>query len=612
MDTALASKSPATPVVFEDALGTRRRVDAPEPLEFFALTRELTAVPSFEFSLRERASRLAAFRHPSFARVRSIDRLSDAASTLAIVSEAPRGVRLSSLLAETRPPGTALDVHISLHLIRQLVGAVAVLHESGRDVAHGALGPERIIVTPNARVVVAEYVLGAALEQLRLPVDRYWRDLRIAVAPAAGAARFDQRTDVAQVGIVSLSLVLGRLLREDEYPDKASELVASAWAISPRGGLEPLPPGVRAWLLRTLQLDSRHPFVSAAEARVEFEKVVAGEDIDQEFVVAMPREEPAIDVRPPASKPPAAARSDVKPRALPAGAVSSGESWRASGRARLASPRVRSGPLAAAAILLVLLSTGAVLGARHFFTPPSPPVVPVPPSTGTLSITTAPADAEVFVDGVGRGRTPVTLTLNAGTHGLELRGTGEPRAMTVSMTPGAQLAQYIELPSAPAAPPPAAAAVAAPAAAVERPVPVESQFGWVSVTAPVDVQLFENQRLIGTSQSDRVMVSAGRHDIEIVNDALGYRATRTVQVPPGKVAPIRIDWPKGTMSVNALPWAEVWVDGERVGETPIGNLSLPIGPHEIVFRHPELGEQRHAATVTVNTPARVSVDLRRK
>jgi len=61
-----------------------------------------------------------------------------------------------------------------------------------------------------------------------------------------------------------------------------------------------------------------------------------------------------------------------------------------------------------------------------------------------------------------------------------------------------------------------------------------------------------------------------------------------------------------------LPWADVWIDGERVGETPIGNLSLPIGPHEIVFRHPDLGEQKYAATVSLKGPVRVSVDLRKK
>ena len=48
------------------------------------------------------------------------------------------------------------------------------------------------------------------------------------------------------------------------------------------------------------------------------------------------------------------------------------------------------------------------------------------------------------------------------------------------------------------------------------------------------------------------------------------------------------------MALNALPWAEVWIDGESIGETPIGKVSVPIGWHEIVFRHPELGEKRFA------------------
>jgi serine/threonine-protein kinase len=69
--------------------------------------------------------------------------------------------------------------------------------------------------------------------------------------------------------------------------------------------------------------------------------------------------------------------------------------------------------------------------------------------------------------------------------------------------------------------------------------------------------------------------------------------------------------PQGTLSINALPWAEVWVDGKPAGETPIGNLSLPIGNHELVFRHPELGEQRRTVTVGALAPVRVGVDLRK-
>ena len=74
----------------------------------------------------------------------------------------------------------------------------------------------------------------------------------------------------------------------------------------------------------------------------------------------------------------------------------------------------------------------------------------------------------------------------------------------------------------------------------------------------------------------------------------------------------KLEWPNGTIALNAQPWADVWIDGTHVGETPIGNYALPIGPHEVVFRHPDLGEQKYAATVTLSAPARLSVDMRKK
>ena len=108
------------------------------------------------------------------------------------------------------------------------------------------------------------------------------------------------------------------------------------------------------------------------------------------------------------------------------------------------------------------------------------------------------------------------------------------------------------------------------------------------------------------------MVAIGRHELELVNETLGYRAVRTVDVAPGLVAVVKPDWPKGSMAVNALPWAEVSIDGERVGETPIGSVAVPIGTHEIVFRHPDLGERRTTATVTTGAATRVSMDMRAK
>ena len=106
------------------------------------------------------------------------------------------------------------------------------------------------------------------------------------------------------------------------------------------------------------------------------------------------------------------------------------------------------------------------------------------------------------------------------------------------------------------------------------------------------------------------MLPAGRHELQLVNEALGYKVARTVTVQPGKTASLSADMPNGTVNLNASPWAEVWIDGQRVGETPIGNLSVPIGPHEVVFRHPQFGEKRHAISVTMSGPVRLSVDMK--
>jgi hypothetical protein len=309
---------------------------------------------------------------------------------------------------------------------------------------------------------------------------------------------------------------------------------------------------------------------------------------------------------------------------------------------------------AIAAVIIALASGGAFAARRYFASDP----------VGTLIVNTNPSGVTVVIDGKHRGSTPLTVDLAPGPHLLQIVSDGHVRGIPVTIAEGREVAQFIELPTVPPTPQdgqlqvrtdPAGArvsidgqyrgvspltiegltpgahtvkledgsstvteqvAIEAGAAAslvvplgAPRGVPVS---GWISVVAPVDVQIYENQRLLGSSRSDQIMVSAGRHELEIVNETLGYRVARVVQVTAGNTAVVKLEWPKGSLALNALPWAEVWVDGERLGETPIGNVAVPIGAHRVVFRHPELGEQAHNITVTLTAPARVSADMRRR
>jgi hypothetical protein len=279
---------------------------------------------------------------------------------------------------------------------------------------------------------------------------------------------------------------------------------------------------------------------------------------------------------------------------------------------------------------------------------------------GALAVQTNPPGVAVFVDGEAHGNTPARVSLRAGPHILELRGRGVPRSIPVTITGGAEVSQYLELPQTPTLgsllvqSDPAGAVVTvdgveqgkAPAniagltpgehevvlqapggspvrqrvvieagvtASVLAPVSTAAPgpvSGWISMKSPVTMEIRENGKLLGTTDTDRIMLASGRHDIELSNDTLGYRATRTVQVPAGKVAPLSVELPQGAINLNASPWAEVFIDGKRVGETPLGNFPIAIGPHEVIFRHPQLGEKRQAVSVTLNAPVRVSVDMK--
>ena len=735
MDPAIARTSSSTPVAFQDGLGQRRlSVSATnESLELLALREELTAVSSFEFALRDRVSRLSSFQSEHYGRVRGVERIGKSGPTLAIVSEHVPGVRLSEVLAFAESRLLPIETNAALCLIRQLIHALALLHQKMPDVCHGAVGPERIIVTPQARLVLVEHVLGAALDQLHYTHEQYWKTLRIPLARTGSGPQFDRRSDITQAGVTALALIIGRPIAEDDYPTRIGEMASGTWALSATGAIEPLPAALRDWLMRAIQLDPRNPFPSALEAWAELDRVLHYSDPIGEVAAlksfltryharvaadstktaepapaaapapamrltpvpsATPVPTPAASVpvapkagpqavvppRPAASveevprvslsgpqavasmHPQASTRPDppaapaVTPPAKDDQAREDRRSEEAESVMEKSKPFIR-GRWIAAAIVLVALTSGGTLAVGRIMSP-----AVATESLGTLSVQTNPAGATVVIDGQQRGMTPLNLQLKPGRHVVELVTDGDVRSIPVTITPAGQVSQFIEIPRAASAlgelqirtepagatvtvdgrvlgkspltaeglaPGPHSVTVENDLGPVTQRVTIEAGTtaslvvpmsaprnapvsGWIAVNAQVDVQLFENQRLLGSSQTDRIMVPVGRHELEVVNEALGYRAVKTVNVAPGQTANIKLDLPKAPMALNAVPWAEVWVDGERVGETPIGSVPVSIGAHEVVFRHPELGERRVVTTVTLAGPAKVSVDMRKK
>ena len=211
-----------------------------------------------------------------------------------------------------------------------------------------------------------------------------------------------------------------------------------------------------------------------------------------------------------------------------------------------------------------------------------------PAAKGRLVIRSEPAGAQVLIDGRPYGVTPMTLgNVVAGAHLIVLKRDGVELRQTVRVEPGSTVSVVAPL----------------------KPGGLPS--GWVAIASPIEVDLFENGALLGTSRSRQIMLEAGTHTLQLVNEQIGFQQTQQVRVESGKVERIAVELPPTTIHLNATPWAEVWIDGKSVGETPIGNLPIAIGPHEVVFRHPELGERVVSTVVKAGVPTRLTADLRR-
>jgi hypothetical protein len=209
-------------------------------------------------------------------------------------------------------------------------------------------------------------------------------------------------------------------------------------------------------------------------------------------------------------------------------------------------------------------------------------------STGVIEVTSQPSGARVSLDGAPAGTTPLTLrNVAAARHTLAIASGGGTVNRSVEVAAGATASVFV--------------ALGQPAAS--------SGSGTFAVESPIELRILENGQLLGLSNGAPIAVTAGRHQFDLINEGVEFRTSRTVSIDPGKTARLSVALPNGALSVNALPWAEVFVDGRSIGVTPLGAVAVPIGSHEVVWKHPQLGEKRRTVIVGAQTPARMTMDM---
>ena len=265
---------------------------------------------------------------------------------------------------------------------------------------------------------------------------------------------------------------------------------------------------------------------------------------------------------------------------------------------------VRSGELSRP--LAITLQAGTVSSYIVELGPTAPVTPPPTVTTAAIEVRTDPPGARVSIGGVSRGVTPLVVQgLAPGRHQVQLSGPFRPVTRTVTVAGGQQALLVVT-------PKPTTDRERDEredrAEAAVRPTGGRGSF---SIQAPIVLRVMRNGEFMGTSEDSRIQVPAGTYDITLENDGVGYRESRSVQVAAGRHVAIPIELPQGSLNINARPWAEIFVDGKPVGQTPVAQLALPVGAHEIVFRHPDYPERRQSVLVKVGAPGRSFVDFTR-
>lgn len=607
-------------------------------LELLRFRPELAQAPGFESALRERVQRLARFTHPAFARVRSVQRL-EPDDDLALISNCTPGKRLSEVLHRAGGPAFAAT------LIRQLGPALALLQQHDDGMSHGVLNPDRIVVSPDGRLTIVEHVVGPAIGMLNLG-SAHLASMGIALPPAAGeqGAQLDVATDWYQLGLVAMSVLLGRQVTASDLP-RLETLLDERGHSAGRDGMV-LSPWIRQWLQRALQISGPR-IESGGEGRAAVDELLQRErsgewrriEPEPQSPVASPPESVPLEAQPSRSSEAGTWLEAVPLTYFP---LETQEIRPAGATVHQPAAHVPS-QVVTNARAITYDSPAATPGPRHLPVAPRPqPVVaprpqapvaprPQPPaalrpqpleaprpqprpdprtptsarrtvSTSVVVMLALVAVAEAgIITWLARAlwltpRPPIVVETTAyGENVLTSGASSAAPPIQLTVAPDLSWTRIVS---------PSSTAVA-PAGKAAGSVP-----GILSIFSPIELDVFERSRRLGSTQGAGLRLAAGRHDIELVNEVLGYRLSQVVEIKAGYTVSIHVVPPPGQVTIDASPWAEVSIDGKSAGRTPLGPLALAPGAHVVKFLHPAGGADEQRVTVKSGAKIRVVGKLR--
>jgi hypothetical protein len=231
---------------------------------------------------------------------------------------------------------------------------------------------------------------------------------------------------------------------------------------------------------------------------------------------------------------------------------------------------------------------------RVISTPRRSATSPVIPLVGVTLLVAAGAGATWWALGAG-SELPTAV-----------RGaTGSPAAP--NPTPHAKAPEPTSRPAAAAPETPAPSADPVEAAPASAPTPTPVPDGVLETRAPSGAEMRIDGRRV---EAGAHRVSPGSHTIEVIRPGVLGVQRETVQIEPGQT--LRRSYTAdeyGWLQVVVIPWAEVFVEGTSIGQTPMPRMKAAVGQHTLVLRHPEAEERREDVVVRQGETSLVRVTL---
>lgn len=200
-------------------------------------------------------------------------------------------------------------------------------------------------------------------------------------------------------------------------------------------------------------------------------------------------------------------------------------------------------------------------------------------NVGRLQVLSEPAGATVLIDGRPSGVTPLTVdAVPTGTHAIELQSERGSVRREVTID--------------------------------ERNVAVVSEAiysGWVHVSSPIELSVSEGPRSVTLDERNQALLPPGPHDLRFENRVLRFSATRHVDIAPGETTRIVMDPPRSRITITGADAAEVLIDGQRAGETPLVDHPVAIGTRDVTVRNGLA--QRHFVLTVTTAPTRLNVEF---